>query len=471
MCSKEVEGVEEVGSPRFTWLPKSGKKSQGGGDVEHSHFKPSAEEELVRLSWKSFAESTERKILWGVDLFHEWRFSHLTKDYCPTEILYGDIDSLNVSKADLAYSVCAFLNEVKRKDGAEFGGKGLYQLVLMLQFYLEKRGLMWKLIEDDEFSTVKFTLDNLMKAHCADRTSVTNSVKSIGFSEEDKMWQSNVLGEDEPAKLRDTVMFLIGLTCALRGGQEHQDLRCPGHDSQFSVEEDSVTGGKVLVYKADEKSKTNQGGLSGWRQKAKVVRVPSNPNFDRDLVCLFQKYCCLLPHQTKCSALYRYPLSPKNATPSTWYTEKPLGVNALKKIVSNLTGKAGLVGKYSNHSLRVSAATQMYEQGIDEQTIKEITGHKSDSVRSYKHVNKELLKHAGLSIMNPGVAAEIGEKHAEHEQSSTELTVSKAHKAKYLLRGKDGICPPACALLKKVDEKCTERKVKKVKLSLKYCKK
>ncbi len=145
----------------------------------------------------------------------------MSKDYCPAEILHGDIDSLNISKSDLAYSVCAFLNEVKHKDGAEFAGKGLYNLVVMLQFYLEKHGFMWKLIEDEDFSTVKFTLDNLMKSRCADRVSVTNSVKPIGYSEEDKMWESNVLGEDSLAKLRDTVMFLIELTCALHCGQEH----------------------------------------------------------------------------------------------------------------------------------------------------------------------------------------------------------------------------------------------------------
>ncbi len=133
----------------------------------------------------------------------------------------------------------------------------------------------------------------------------------------------------------------------------------------------------------------------------------------------------------------------------TWYTEKPLGVNALKKIVSNLTQKAGLVGHFSNHSLRASAATRMYEQGVDEQTIKHITGHKSDAIQSYKHVNSNLLKQAGMSIVNP----------------------SEAHKGKCLLKDKDGKCPPACELLKKIDDKCAQSKVKKVKLSLKYRKK
>ncbi len=47
------------------------------------------------------------------------------------------------------------------------------------------------------------------------------SVSPISMSEEDSMWQKGVLGEDTPEKLRNTVMYLVGLTCALHGGQEH----------------------------------------------------------------------------------------------------------------------------------------------------------------------------------------------------------------------------------------------------------
>ncbi len=186
--------LEKAGCP--------GKKNQEGGDVEKTRFKQPTEDDILeKLSEKSFAESTERKILWAVDLFHQWRFSRLAQNYCQAEILHGDVDSLNISKGDLCYALCAFLNEVKRKDGSEFPGKGLYNLLIMIQFYLEKCGFLWKLVEDPEFSRVKFTFDNLMKARCADRVFVANPVSAIGFSEEDKMWASNVLGKDEPAKL------------------------------------------------------------------------------------------------------------------------------------------------------------------------------------------------------------------------------------------------------------------------------
>ncbi len=44
----------------------------------------------------------------------------------------------------------------------------------------------------------------------------------ITLEAENQMWRSGVLGEERPTQLRDTVMYLIGLTFALRGGEEQR---------------------------------------------------------------------------------------------------------------------------------------------------------------------------------------------------------------------------------------------------------
>ncbi len=113
---------------------------------------------------------------------------------------------------------------MKRSDSFEFGGKGLYSLVMMLQFFLEKQGLSWKLIDDPEFVWVRYTLDNLMKRRAADRVSVTKSACPISFADEEKMWLNGSLGEDTPEKLQNTVMYLLGLSCALRGGDRNTEI-------------------------------------------------------------------------------------------------------------------------------------------------------------------------------------------------------------------------------------------------------
>ena len=53
-----------------------------------------------------------------------------------------------------------------------------------------------------------------------------------------------------------------------------------------------------------------------------------------------------------------------------------------------LATKAGLSGKFMNHSLRATSATHMFSGGVPEKVIKEITGYKSDAVRLYKRTGE-----------------------------------------------------------------------------------
>ena len=59
------------------------------------------------------------------------------------------------------------------------------------------------------------------------------------------------------------------------------------------------------------------------------------------------------------NAFYLTPLAqPKDAV---WYLKNPLGHNVLGRIVTDMMKKAGFEGHYTNHSLRVSLATWLFE--------------------------------------------------------------------------------------------------------------
>ncbi len=257
-----VKSEGEVGSaaPEFRWLLE-----EKTDDLDSACFKaPSSRSELDNLSKKKFADSTERKIQWAVKLFHQWRYASLGQSVVEPEIHGCNIDAIGVNKAQLSFSLCAFLNEIKCVDGQEYSAKSLYSIIIMIQFFFEKKGLMLKLIDGLEFQNVKFTLDNLMKSCTFDRVGVLQRANVISETDEESMWTGGTLGEDTPDKLRDTVMYLLGISCALRGGQEHRNLRCPPHDPQITVCVDSK-GVKYLLYCEDACSKTNQGGLTGHR--------------------------------------------------------------------------------------------------------------------------------------------------------------------------------------------------------------
>ena len=67
------------------------------------------------------------------------------------------------------------------------------------------------------------------------------------------------------------------------------------------------------------------------------------------------------------------------------YSKSTLDHNTLGKIVPDLMRQAGFEGNYSNHSLRVSLATCLYDAQVDEQLITSRIGHSStDAYRNPK---------------------------------------------------------------------------------------
>jgi integrase len=60
-----------------------------------------------------------------------------------------------------------------------------------------------------------------------------------------------------------------------------------------------------------------------------------------------------------------------------WYYKKAAGRETLGNVVKNIMKKAGSKGYFTNHSLRRSCATRLYDAGIPEQVIQETTGHRS----------------------------------------------------------------------------------------------
>ena len=73
-----------------------------------------------------------------------------------------------------------------------------------------------------------------MKLRC--QQGVGNTVcqaEVLAYDDEELLWSKGILGIDNPNKLLKTLVFILGMHCALRTGKEHRSLHSIGFESQF----------------------------------------------------------------------------------------------------------------------------------------------------------------------------------------------------------------------------------------------
>ena len=220
---------------------------------------PEKEKTINDLTKKQFAPKSKTKIMWVVNLYSEWRRSRIGLVGCTPQILNANLETFAFSKQDLCYSMSRFIREVKKLDGSDYPPNTVRDLVLMV--YLHQNSLNWKLLDNEEFTDLHNVLDNTMKERHMQGLGVRKSSDIISLQSEGRMFNQGILGDENPQQLLNTVIYMIGLHCALRGGVEHNNLRRPEFESQFSFERDN-RGMERLVYREDPLYKTNQDGLN-----------------------------------------------------------------------------------------------------------------------------------------------------------------------------------------------------------------
>ena len=61
-------------------------------------------------------------------------------------------------------------------------------------------------------------------------------------------------------------------------------------------------------------------------------------------------------------------------------------------MIATMMARISRSGYYTNHSLRATAATRLYERGYDNQAISSVTGHGTTAVEEYKRLTAEKVR-------------------------------------------------------------------------------
>ena len=174
-----------------------------------------------------------------------------------------------------------------------------------------------------------------------------------------------------------------GKNFALRGVDEQYNLRF----SQIVRSDD----GNQYTY-IEHGSKNHSGNLddNGDNKIVPIRRVVGAG--ERDHVTVLDAYLSCIPSNLpKDSRFYLQPMSKVPAIEGCpWFFRTSIGINKVKVMVKDMCADAKIEGNFTNHSLRATGASLLFNSGCSEALIKKRTGHKSmDSLRKYERTTVE----------------------------------------------------------------------------------
>ena len=103
--------------------------------------------------------------------------------------------------------------------GGDYPPQNIRSIILSIQMYLHLCRINWKFLSEDDpiFVDLYNVIDNVVKDYTEQDMGKVNSCSSVTNTMEEEMWNTGVLLEHTPAQLLDTIMYLIGVNCALGG--------------------------------------------------------------------------------------------------------------------------------------------------------------------------------------------------------------------------------------------------------------
>lgn len=256
-----------------------------------TRFNTMTDDDIENLVTESTSKNTLAKAMWAVRLFNSWKEDRNKKAEILKDVAPVNGELLFMSDSDLDMNLRRFISEIKKKDGEEYRGNTLYEIIASIQYYLRGKKRIINFFDSENFQSLRKVLDAKMKMLAKQGIGITKRQATVITAEQEiKMWDAKILGTDTPQKLLDTLLYSLGLNLALRAGQEHRCLRV-GVNSQLSIKQGD---GRRYIQYIEDVSKTNSGGINHRKLQPKSTRVYETPEVpEKCPVQILEKYLSL----------------------------------------------------------------------------------------------------------------------------------------------------------------------------------
>ncbi len=330
-----------------------------------ARFGPAVSEQDIDKAIKARVPAKTRKTtMWVMSVFRAW---------CDVRGVVEDAKELELDV--LADLLPRFVMEARRQDKTPYPPNTLMMLVAGIQRYLRENGKPEVSIfgdKDARFARTRSALDARMKELTREGVgTVRKQAEPLSREQEDQLWSAGIFSVSTGWGLVYALFWYNCKLFGLRGGDEHRNLT----REQFAIENDR--NGRFLHFMG-RASKNVQGGLRQRKVSGKDLKIYADPTLgDRCVVDLFNHYFAYIP---RTGPFYRKPLHDNPLK----FSKQVIGKNKLGGLVKEMCTRAGFSGNYTNHSGKVTCATELFNSNVDEQLIMRQTGHRSNAVRAYK---------------------------------------------------------------------------------------
>ncbi|XP_049287351.1 uncharacterized protein LOC125765894 [Anopheles funestus] len=273
------------------------------------------------------------KFTFGVNAWKQWvvtKNADLEKSSIRRKPFKSDI--LQLTADELNYSLCLFVNEVRKPNGTEYAPDTIYYLVLGIQQYLFQNGRVENIFTDAYYERFTDCLDEVAKKFSM---LYNDSQFIVTRVEEEHLWECKQLGAHSPHVLLSTLMFFNTKHFNLVSVEEHMELsfshimkhwkRTPQQGAKSTA-----TRNVLLRFYPPQSSLANN------TRKKKVYEQQENEEDPlRCPVKLYEFYLSKCPESVKTRNDVFYLQPERSCVPDSpvWYSTQPLSKEALTKML------------------------------------------------------------------------------------------------------------------------------------------
>ncbi|XP_050457000.1 zinc finger MYM-type protein 4 isoform X2 [Cataglyphis hispanica] len=280
------------------------------------------------------------KYTFGVNAWRQWvigKNAELEKQITPMrKIKLFKTDLLQLTADELNYSLCLFVKEVRKPNGAEYAPDTIYYLCLGIQQYLFENNRIDNIFTDSYYEKFTDCLNEIAKKFSALYNEAQYIVTRV---EEEHLWECKQLGAHSPHVLLSTLMFFNTKHFNLVTVEEHMQLsfsHIMKHWKRNPAAQPTAMAGKVPNSRnVLLRFYPPQSALANSRKKKVYEQQENEENPLRCPVKLYEFYLSKCPESVKTRNDVFYLLPERSCVPDSpvWYSTSPLAKEHLIKML------------------------------------------------------------------------------------------------------------------------------------------